>query len=174
MLFTTPATGISCPGVALKASSGGEPPQRRRCHPVPAVSIVGGGELQPRKKEPLAVVMLNRGAPAPQWEPRGSLTFAPGLRMSYPSSVKTKFLGSPLRSAPAAATFAVGPVFASSRPSTFLSFGSPVGQAGSVKDPLGFLSPVVVVAAAVGQPIPPSHADWTRSVSAGSKAKGTT
>src|SRR5690349_8935607 len=57
-------------------------PQRSRNQPLPAVCESGGGELQPMKYNvPSEVVTLNRGAPAPQCEPRGSAV-DPGLRMS--------------------------------------------------------------------------------------------
>jgi hypothetical protein len=84
-----------------------------------------------KKSLPSDVVMFQRGAPAPQCDPRGPADrSAPGLRMSQPSSAIV--VGGFVTTAKADALFAVGPVFASSRPSTRLSFGSPVAQAGSV------------------------------------------
>ena len=35
--------------------------------------MLGGGELQPRKKNPIEVLTLKRGAPAPQCDPWGPL-----------------------------------------------------------------------------------------------------
>src|SRR5438067_13303815 len=65
-------------------------PQRRRIQPTPAFVTTAGGELQPMKYVvPSCVVTLNRGAPAPQLDPRGSFGVTPGLRRSYPSSVRT-------------------------------------------------------------------------------------
>src|SRR5438067_826925 len=147
-----------------KASSGVAPPQRNRSQPLPTKSTTGGGELQPTKYVvPSLVTTLNRGAPAPQCEPRGS-SGETGLRMSYPSSVTGPLTS--CRTAIADATFGVGPVFASSRPSFLLSRSSPVGHAGSA---YGVPSDNV---AAVGQPIPSSHADCTSCVCAGSNSVG--
>jgi hypothetical protein len=73
---------------ALKARSGATPaPYRCRWYPSPGVKT-GVGELHPMKYElPSLVVMFQRGAPAPQWEPRGPAgVSAPGLRRSQPSS----------------------------------------------------------------------------------------
>ena len=76
-----------------------------------------------------------------------------------------------LSSAPAEASFVVGPVFARSKPSLRLSPLSPVRQAGSEY--------VVVVVpsncfAFVGQPMPVSHCAWTRNVLPGSNSPGFT
>ena len=61
---TVPVTGVRTP-LVVKAIRGAMPPQRSRCQPIPGVVVVGGGELHPRKKNPVVVVILNRGAPAP-------------------------------------------------------------------------------------------------------------
>src|SRR5438067_10401872 len=115
--------------------------------------------------------MLKRGAPAPQCEPLGpSDNSVPGLRMSYPSSVIIMPL-TPLILAPADAKLAVGPVFASTRPSLRRSRGSPFRQAGSVYVPEVVPS---FVRAAVGQPMPVFHSAATRKVLNGSNSNGTT
>src|SRR5207245_11740731 len=116
------------------------------------------------------VVMLSRGSPARQCEPRGSLVFA-GLRRSYPSSVRVIPL-TPLISANAEALLSVGPVLTSRSPSFFLSLASPVGQAGSVKVPVGVVLGKVATLAPVGQPMPLSHCACTRKVFAGSNSPG--
>src|SRR6267142_4778863 len=79
---------------AGNASRGTEPPQRILTNPVPGTCGTAGGELHPMKNEPsapvagLRAVMFHRGAPAPQWDPRGpAARSGPGLRMSQPSSV---------------------------------------------------------------------------------------
>src|ERR1700674_2122749 len=79
----------------------------------------------------------------------------------------------PTRSATAAALLLVGPVFAISRPSLFLSRESPVAQAGSVyvdggskKVPVGSNATIL---AFVGHPMPPSQDAFTSLVWDGSK-----
>src|SRR2546426_7161587 len=103
--------------------------------------------------------MLKRGAPAPQCDP---------VRMSYPSSVSVIPL-TRLITAPADASFSVSPVFTSKRPAFSLSFGSPVGQAASVKleGPKrlkGGLGLKLSSVAFVGQPAPSTQRAATRSV----------
>src|SRR5213596_1215214 len=81
ILLTAPVTGtreklagqvMVGVGATQTARRGGVPlvlPQRSLIHPSPRISESGGGELHPRKKNPVVVRMLNRGAPAPQCDP---------------------------------------------------------------------------------------------------------
>src|SRR5439155_18229494 len=78
ILLTVPVTGtrekligqvMVGVGATQYASRGG--PQLSLIHTSPRSSASGGGELQPRKKNPVVVRMLNRGAPAPQCDPCG-------------------------------------------------------------------------------------------------------
>src|SRR6185437_3503541 len=160
------------------AAASSPAPQRRRTQPVLDPSTTAGGELQPMKWTlPSLVTTSNRGAPAPQCDPRGLSPLPPDFLMSYPSSVRVMPF-TLMSSAVAAAKLLVGPVFTRSKPSLCWSFKSPVGHAKSV---YGAEPPTPVkvefgsaMLAPVGHPIPLSHAAWTRYVLPGSKSTGWT
>src|SRR3954469_24433047 len=121
--------------------------------------------------------MSQRGAPAPQCDPSGLAPLPPDFLMSQPSSVRVMPL-TRLSSAVADAKLLLGPVLPKSSPSKCWSFGSVVGQPESAygAEPptpvkLAFGSAIVAL---VGQPIPSSHAAWTRPVLAGSNSCGFT
>src|SRR2546426_947648 len=77
ILLTVPVIGTSANVGGLNPITVPATPQRSLIHPFPRISVSGGGELQPRKKNPVVVRMLNRGAPAPQCDP-SALPLVPG------------------------------------------------------------------------------------------------
>src|SRR5947208_10010932 len=70
ILWTVPVIGTSANVGGLNPITTPPTPQRSLIHPWPTVSMLGGGELQPTKKNPSVVTTSNRGAPAPQCDPR--------------------------------------------------------------------------------------------------------
>src|SRR5207248_9011771 len=104
---------------------------RNRIHPVVlGCCVVGDGELQPRKwTAPSLGTTSNRGAPAPQCEPSGSV-LRPSSLMSEPSSVSVMPL-TLISSAVAAAKLAVGLVLTRSKPGFGWALRSPGGPASS-------------------------------------------
>src|SRR6266550_1615526 len=156
-------TSVGMIGGNAAASSAA--PQRRRIQALLAAATAPGGELQPTKWTlPSLVTTSNRGAPAPQCDPRGLAPAPPDFLMSYPSSVSVMPF-TLVSSAVAAAKLLVGPVFTSSKPSLWWSLESPVRHAESAN---GAVPPTPVKSefgtamnALVAQPSPLSHVDWT-------------
>src|SRR5207253_9142922 len=154
------------------AAASSTAPQRRRIQALLAAATAPGGELQPTKwTVPSLVTTSNRGAPAPQCDPRGLPAMPPDFLMSYPSSLSVVPF-TLVSSAVAAAKLLVGPVFTSSNPSLWWSLRSPVGHAASGGTDI--VVPVVKskMNALVGHPSPLSHVAWTRYVFPGSKSAG--